>query len=370
MNSRLNIQQLKTFIPFGQLSDRLLEDLRRQIRVEPVLAGDLVFDVQQGDESRLFLLAGSLRFDAPEGSTVIKGAEDEESLYELLGRNRQCERIVASEDSLVLRLDADYFSRLQTWQQMMQDVLLDLEGEYLDMDWLEKLLSNPLFGKVPANNIREMLRRLQTLDMPAGSRIIEQGSQGETCYFLRTGRAQVSRECDGEEQVLAELEEGACFGEEALLSDQPRNASVSMLEDGQVLALARQDFIELLKAPVVAEIDFAKAMQQVGDYEAQWLDVRRQDEYEQAHAYGALHMPLDVLRLKSRLLNRDKAYFCYCDNGKRSQNAVFLLTQLGFKVSMLAGGTDNLTQEQRTQLLSEEGAGYLLRSNGRVEVSR
>jgi rhodanese-related sulfurtransferase len=44
----------------------------------------------------------------------------------------------------------------------------------------------------------------------------------------------------------------------------------------------------------------------------------------------ALHMPLHLLRLKTRLLNPQRPYLCYCESGKRSANAVFLLTQLGF----------------------------------------
>lgn len=41
-------------------------------------------------------------------------------------------------------------------------------------------------------------------------------------------------------------------------------------------------------------------------------------------------MPLHLLRLKARLLQQDRLYLCYCDSGKRSASAVFLLTQLGF----------------------------------------
>jgi len=63
---------------------------------------------------------------------------------------------------------------------------------------------------------------------------------------------------DSQRQVLAELELGACFGEEALLADRPRNASVTLLEDSLLLRLDRQDFVALLKAPVVDQLSWAR----------------------------------------------------------------------------------------------------------------
>ncbi|MDM7858954.1 cyclic nucleotide-binding domain-containing protein [Thiopseudomonas acetoxidans] len=370
MNSQLTVQQLKTFIPFNQLSDTQLAKLRAQLSVQLILAGHVLFEQGNTDNQSYFLLTGNLSLHNQQQEVSLISAEDEQSLYELAPQKPRQYRAVAETDAVVIKLDTEKLAQLLAWRQMMQDVLLDLEHDHLDLDWLEKLLVNPLFSNVPAQNIREILQRLKPVKVAAGSEIIRQGAVGETCYFLRTGRAQVTREQEGELQVLAELEEGACFGEEALLSDQPRNANISMLEDGQVLELSRQDFVELLKAPVVAECSLEQAQQQLEQQQGQWLDVRRQDEYEQAHAFGALHMPLDVLRLKSRLLNKEVLYFCYCDNGKRSQNAVFLLTQLGFKAKMLAGGTDSLSVLQRDELLSEQGAGYLVRRGGRIEVSQ
>ncbi|MFB0964057.1 MAG: cAMP-binding protein, partial [Pseudomonas sp.] len=58
-----------------------------------------------------------------------------------------------------------------------------------------------------------------------------------------------------------------------------------------------------------------------------------------------------------------------CDDGKRSQSAVFLLTQLGYQAYALRGGTDVLSIMPREAFLCEEDSGYLLRSGGRFERS-
>ena len=80
-----------------------------------------------------------------------------------------------------------------------------------------------------------MLHRLVSVEAPAGQTLLREGEAGDCCYFLKSGRAQVLKAEGSGEQLLAELETGACFGEEALLEDRPRNASVAMIEDGSVL---------------------------------------------------------------------------------------------------------------------------------------
>ena len=53
---------------------------------------------------------------------------------------------------------------------------------------------------------------------------------------------------------------------------------------------------------------------------------------------GATNMPLNVLRLKSRLLDPGKTYIAYCDTGRRSATAAFLLKSAGLDVIVLDGG--------------------------------
>jgi CRP-like cAMP-binding protein len=276
---------------------------------------------------------------------------------------------MAITDASVLAIDSVVLNRMLTWRLSYQDLLLALEQGGEEVEWLEQLLENPLFAKVPPANIQAMLARLQRLELPAGSQVLAEGEAGDCCFFLRSGRAEVMRGAGSESQVLAELEVGACFGEEALLSDRPRNATVTMIEEGSVLRLDRQDFFALLKAPVVAEVSLGEASRLLSQG-GQWLDVRLQEEYERAHALESLHMPLQLLRLKARLLDRSRTYLCYCDSGKRSASAVFLLTQLGYSAYALRDGLDALPAVQRDALLCESGAGYLARSGGRTERSR
>lgn len=369
MNEPLTPEQLRILTPLNVLSEQQWRELRGQLVPQPLLAGQLLF--RQGDQARLsyYLLAGELQLQDAEGRVQRVVAGSEASCHPLSPSLPRLHEARALTDVSVLMIDSVMLDRLLTWRLAYQDLLLALQQGGADVEWLERLLENPLFAKVPPANVQSMLGRLRRVEIEAGHQVLTEGEAGDCCFFLESGRAEVIRSAGSDRQVLAELEMGACFGEEALLADRPRNATVTMVEKGSVLRLDRQDFFALLKAPVVAEVSLGEAARLLAQG-AQWLDVRLQEEYEKAHAPQALHMPLQLLRLKARLLERSRTYLCYCDSGKRSNSAVFLLSQLGYSVYALRNGLDALPALQRDALLCESGAGYLARSGGRTERSR
>jgi len=369
MSDPLNPEQLRSLTPLNVLSEQQWRELRSQLVPRPLLAGQLLF--RRGDHARLthYLLAGELLLRCADGREERLVAGSEASCHPLSPGLPRLHEVRALTDVSLLTLDSATLNRLLTWRLAYQDLLLELGHNGADVEWLERLLENPLFTKVPPSNARAMLERLQRIELPAGSTVLREGESGDCCYFLESGRAEVIRGADSAHQVLAELEVGACFGEEALLADRPRNATVTMLEEGAVLRLDRQDFFALLKAPVVDEVSLGEAARLLAGG-AQWLDVRLQEEYERAHALESLNMPLHLLRLKTRLLDKARPYLCYCDSGKRSASAVFLLSQLGFTAYSLRDGLDALPAVQRDGLLCESGSGYLARSGGRTERSR
>ena len=368
MSEALTPERLRSLTPLNVLSEQQWRELRRQLVPQPVLAGQWLF--RRGDQARLtyYLLAGELQLEAADGRRQRLVAGSEASCHPLSPSLPRLQDARALTDLSVLALDSGTLNRLVTWRLAHQDLLLELGASYEELEWLERLLDSPLFARVPPANVRAMLERLQRVELQAGSTVLREGEAGDCCYFLKSGRVEVIRGTGTERQVLAELEVGACFGEEALLAERPRNATVTVVEDAVVLRLARRDFVALLKEPVVNEIGLGEAARLL-TAGAQWLDVRLQGEDELAHAVSALNMPLQLLRLKARLLDRSRTYLCYCDSGRRSASAVFLLSQLGFDGYGLRGGLDALPEVQREGLLCESGAGYLVRSGGRVERS-
>jgi rhodanese-related sulfurtransferase len=77
---------------------------------------------------------------------------------------------------------------------------------------------------------------------------------------------------------------------------------------------------------------------------ALWLDVRLESEYKNAALPGSINVPLFMLRLKASSLDHGKKYIVYCDTGRRSSSAVYLLTERGFDAYVLKGGLMALKQ--------------------------
>jgi rhodanese-related sulfurtransferase len=139
---------------------------------------------------------------------------------------------------------------------------------------------------------------------------------------------------------LAELDVGDTFGEEALISEAKRNATVYMEADGSLMRLGKQDFHTLLNEPMLDWVDREKADGIVANG-GQWLDVRLPSEFEAYHDEGAINIPLYFIRLKLKTLDPAMQYVVCCDTGRRSSAGAFILNERGFKTVVLTGGLNH-----------------------------
>jgi rhodanese-related sulfurtransferase len=137
---------------------------------------------------------------------------------------------------------------------------------------------------------------------------------------------------------LAELGVGDSFGEEALISNAKRNATITMLTDGTLMRLAKEDFNTLLNEPMLNWVDYDQAREIVDSGKGCWLDVRLPGEYENNHQADAINIPLYFIRLKLDQLDPQKKYVVYCDTGRRSSAAAYILSERGFDAYVLKGG--------------------------------
>jgi rhodanese-related sulfurtransferase len=103
------------------------------------------------------------------------------------------------------------------------------------------------------------------------------------------------------------------------------------------LRLGSADFIRLLRQPLLHSIAGEDAIRRVAAG-AVWLDVRFSAEYRHDGLPGAINIPLNELRDALANLPRERDYIAYCQTGRRSSAAAFLLSQRGFNAGLLAGG--------------------------------
>jgi rhodanese-related sulfurtransferase len=69
-----------------------------------------------------------------------------------------------------------------------------------------------------------------------------------------------------------------------------------------------------------------------------WLDVRLPSEHQNLAIEGSLNIPLYFIRLKLSSLDRNIPYIVYCDTGRRSSAAAYILVERGFDAYVLTGG--------------------------------
>jgi rhodanese-related sulfurtransferase len=184
--------------------------------------------------------------------------------------------------------------------------------------------------------------RMQQINYKAGDVVLKQGAEGDYFYVLTRGKSLVTRETplNKEGIKLAELSVGDTFGEEALISDAKRNATVTMLTDGAVMRLGKEDFKRLLNEPMLDWVTPAEA-EEIVKNGGHWLDVRLPSEFENQHYDGAINVPLYFIRLKINTLDPKKKYVVCCDTGRRSSAGAYILSERGYNVYVLKGGINS-----------------------------
>jgi CRP-like cAMP-binding protein len=366
MDHDLKRRMLQSLVPVNVLTEDHLNTLLRDTHVEVVCRGQSLCRRGDRDNTHIYLLSGNVAIEGASADVALQiAADDLAARYPLAHHQPRLESVTALTDCQIIRFDSNNLDAMLAWDQAANYIILDISGQRdmdEDADWMLTLLRSNLFYKVPPMNIREILSRFKPVFMHAGDVIVRQGELGECCYFVKEGSVSVYRAADekGKSDLVAELGIGRCFGEDALVNDAPRNATVITRENGVLMRLEKQDFYLLLKSPPVHSLSLAEVERELSAGAA-LIDVRSGDEYERAHATNALNMPLTILKLKSRLLDRNTHYIAYCDSGRRSSAAAFLLTEDGYKITVLRNGFEALPLAQRLCFLDTGEREYLAR---------
>ena len=353
MAEAVTTQELARFVPLNALSPENLKEIARKTRRISVPAGRYLFRDGERPDSQLFLVSGTIELVGYEGVERILegGAADATGSLDAAGHQARAAR--ARTEVTALAVDRDLLDLMLTWDQTGSYRVEDLGQESAggdDDDWMTRLLQTDCFRRIPPANIQAIFMRMEPVSCEPGEVVIRQGDPGDYFYIIRDGRCAVTRATRAKPEGvrLAELGPGDSFGEEALISDKERNATVTMTSRGTLMRMSKRDFNELLNEPLLQWIDYDEAARLAADG-ARWIDVRLPGEYEAGHIEGALNIPLFFLRMKAQKLDPAGTYVVYCDSGRRSSAASFLLSERGFEVRVLRGGLASVPAEAMAQ---------------------
>ena len=334
---------LRSFVPLSGLTDEQLQLLLANSELVHLFRGQSL--VKSGDNQlqHLYLVHGRVQEEDEKGRKRLIEAGDATSYQPLAHRFPRQVSVMADSDCSVLKIDTDFLEKLLCWGQVSRCLLAEIAiNEHYDKDyfWIRKLLESKLFYKVPPMNIRKILRKFTEQKISAGEAIVRQGDEGTCCYLLKNGQATV--DVDG--NTVAQISSGAVVGEDALVTNKPRNATVTMDTDGVLLKLEKQDFYQLLMQPAVTMIT-AGNIEGFLNTGAQLLDVRTEAEYALGHHPQAINVPLNLSYLKSRVLDKEKVYIAYSITEERAKAAAFLLSEQGFQAYALQSGIHALPND-------------------------
>ena len=356
-----NADIVRRFVPAASLNRETFSELVKHGIISSHGPGEVLLRPGVDLTDRLYLVAGEVEVvDEQAGKQFTVNATQEQSKHPLVSERTSTSLIRTVGQAEILHLNAEKLDVLVTWDQLSGIHVEEISEETSafaasvtsvgdDSDWIARMLSSRSFQRVPPTNIQKLFMQFEELSVNAGEVIIQQGDEGDFYYVVRTGSFAVTRESSSGRSVeLARLGPGSSFGEEALLAHAQRNATVTATEPGALMRLSGDGFRELLQEPLVhrVDIDTARGMVREG---AKLIDVRMESEHKVGSIKGSLNVPLFMLRLKLSSLDRGSAYVCYCDTGRRSQAAAYLLSEAGFEAWLLDGGLEAVSAAKGAQ---------------------
>lgn len=339
-------QFLGKLVPVNSLNPENFRQLLHSTVVEERPAGEVLFHQGDTDHFAIYLMTGEVVLGARNTSmtrSVVGGSDT--ALYALSNLRPRQYTAIARTPIQFIRLNNILLDKMITWDQVSGLEVTELDSDPSDSVWMMKLLQTPIFLKLPAAHIQTLLERFEEVPMKTGQIIVKQGAPGDYFYIVKAGRCRVVQKADATaaSAVVADLEAGDGFGEDALVSDAPRNATVAALTPGALMRLVKSDFDPLLKEPLLQRVTQSEAVYLVADG-AQLLDVRLENEYSKAHLHDSINIPLIRLRAAAAQLDKRRKVVAYCDTGRRSAAAAYLLAERGFDSYMMSDGIVALLQ--------------------------
>lgn len=342
--SVLNAETLRSFEPIGALSADRLNELAGLCSVEKVDKNFDPFRLHSPQGQSIYLLAGKLEVAFADGTSSVVVGGHADAVWPLTSRCRPAiVHAKAITELELLRIDNDMLDIMVTWDELVGTARSEqgAQTDSIEIAGSQTLrvqrLASAALSRLPPAHIDELLRCLERVEMRAGEVVLREGEVGDYYYIIESGHCAVLNKRGASDTLVAELGAGDAFGEEALVTDNTRNATVRMQTDGVLLRLSKLNFIRLLREPLLKTISWHEAEQHIANG-AVWLDVRYPAEYRNDALPNAFNLPLQEIRKALGRLDFEREYIVYCQSGRRSSAAAFLLAQRGYRVFWLAEG--------------------------------
>ena len=344
-STQIDRKVLKTLEPLNRLNPILLDELAAKSIIDEVPAGRVISRHGEKDSRQIYLLSGQIEVAVP-GETKTSLIKTKSALKAPIaeGGSPRTTTLKAKTNSTLLYVDADLLELLMSDEPQLTASyeVSEITSDDSD-DWMLTFLQSPAFLQLPTENIQKLLTHMEEIPVKKDQVVITQGDNDDNYYIIKSGTCNVHRKPyeNSASVLLAVLPTGSGFGEEALISNGTRNATITMRENGKLMRLKKKDFLSLLINPLLSYYEYNETQNKL-DSGSLVIDVRSEHNSKENPIEGAVNIPLSMLRMKFDSLNAEREYLLVCNDGSQSAAAAFLMIQGGLlNCRVLKGGLNS-----------------------------
>jgi putative ABC transport system ATP-binding protein len=191
--------------------------------------------------------------DEPTAALDEKSGREVVTIFQELARTRRCTILMVTHDNRIL----DVADRIVTMVQgRIKSNVLVRESSVV----CEFLKECPIFSRLTPRTLTEVADQMMPEKHLAGAVIVRQGDPGDKFYIIKSGTVDVIIDDGTTRHTVATLGKGDFFGETALLTGEPRNATVVAKEELELYSLGKEEFRAVLQASATFEEELRKAL--------------------------------------------------------------------------------------------------------------
>ncbi|MCH2115331.1 MAG: ATP-binding cassette domain-containing protein [Pirellulales bacterium] len=191
--------------------------------------------------------------DEPTAALDEKSGREVVTLFQELARDEGCTIIMVTHDNRILDV-ADRIVNMVDGH-IKSDVAVQETSVICEF-----LKGFPLFADLTPNTLAEVADQMMVHEADEGQEVIRQGDAGDLFYLIRDGSVNVLVDDGEKRKKIAELKAGQFFGEAALITDEPRNATITAQEKSVFYVLGKNDFRRVLETSASFEEELRQAL--------------------------------------------------------------------------------------------------------------
>lgn len=346
-------QLFEKFLPLYQIDASYHDQLCEKVVVTDYGSGKYILKNSSDNNLRHYLIQGEIEIRRSFTERIKANAEHEQFRNPMEKILRGSGTVRALSPARVLIVNADFVEELLSLSRNLDYQIVDLNDrnatisadtidDNYEADWSEAFFQSPLASHISASSMHQLFREMEDIEVSEGEEIFRCQSEAEYFYIVKKGYVSVVTDSRGSYRgETFELAPGSYFGDEALVADTPRNATVKMLTNGVLGRLGKEQFYEIVKKALIIKT----SGDEIANFEfPDFIDVRLPIEFRFDRRKQCENIPVSSLRKNLDALDRNKTYIVTPEGGKRSELATYLLRQAGFNAYYLEDGSQDPLQ--------------------------